>query len=177
MGIIVNKKSQPHHYSKLQMLAQERATFIANNAADNIKIEHAKMGTFNPSFMDPIEEGVSEDQHLVKLSGGHMYFGQLSTETKLSHGYGIWLHANGKTLYEGQFEKGKFCGLGIMIYGSGHFEGTFKDGTKNGPGKFIYHDDSFVNGYWANGTRDGSEISETTSYSGNLTGGSSHSVV
>merc|ERR1712110_447253 len=133
MGIIVNKKSQPHHYSKLQMLAQERATFIANNAADNIKIEHAKMGAFNPSFMDPIEEGVTEDQHLVKLSGGHMYFGQLSTETKLSHGYGIWLHANGKTLYEG---------------------------------KFIYHDDSFVNGYWANGTRDGSEISETTSYSG-----------
>ena len=86
--------------------------------------------------MEPIEEGVTEDQHLVKQEG-NLYFGQLDSKTKVAQGYGVWLHASGKTMYEGQFVKGKFHGLGRIIYNSGHFEGTFSDGIKNGPGRFV----------------------------------------
>ena len=51
--------------------------------------------------MDPIEEDVTEDCHLLKLSGGNTYFGQIHEKSKVAHGYGLWLHTNGKTMYEG----------------------------------------------------------------------------
>ena len=95
-----------------------------------------RLGTYEPEWMEPIEEGVTEDQHLIK-EAGNLYYGQLDEKTRVAHGYGVWLHASGKTVYEGQFKNGKFHGLARIIYSSGHFEGSFSDGVKNGPGTFV----------------------------------------
>merc|ERR1711862_277939 len=137
------------------------------------------MGSYKPCYMDELVEDVSEAQHTINLPENHKYYGQVHPESKVANGFGIWLHANGKTLYEGQFKNGKFHGLGRIIHSGGHFEGSFKEGLKNGPGQFVLPVSTVHTGVWDNGLNTSSEKdSETTStYSVNLTGGSSTSVV
>lgn len=67
------------------------------------------------------------------------------------HGWGVMFYPDG-TRYEGEWENGERCGQGVMWLTNGdRFEGLWRHDMKNGPGRYHYTSlKRIYEGEWAN---------------------------
>ena len=82
-----------------------------------------------------------------------LYIGQMSTDLKRKHGFGIRINMNG------QFEEGfwineKQYGEGRWYFKLGsYYRGNFEDSLKHGYGRYVGHNGDRYNGYYAEDLR------------------------
>ena len=124
------------------------------------------------------EEGVLKGKCRIKWKTGNVYEGQLNDNKMCGNGYMIWFNKLEK--YTGQWDNNLQNGFGVHIwydikqemkYFRDRYIGEWKDGKREGYGKFFYSNGSIYEGYWKNNKKEGYGIftfQDRTKYIGNF---------
>ena len=117
---------------------------IYDGTCKNDKMHGSGKFTFDDKY---VYEGSFEDGQRLRSVRGKLYF-PLSEEWEVFDGYFNYdfscdkegkLICRDGTIYEGQFDDGKYHGIGKIIYPSGNsYEGNFEKDKVKGFGKMIY---------------------------------------
>ena len=109
------------------------------------------------------KEGVICGKCRIKWKSGNLFDGELIDNKLNGNGYMIWNDKNEK--YTGRWENNLQNGLGIHIWYdnklSNHkffrdrYVGQWKEGKRDGYGKFFYSNGSTYEGYWRNDKKEG----------------------
>ena len=108
-------------------------------------------------------EGVIWGKCRIKWKSGNIYDGELADNKLDGNGYMVWNDKNEK--YTGRWENNLQNGLGIHIWYDDklsnnkffrdRYVGNWKDGKRDGYGKFFYSNGSIYEGYWKNDKKEG----------------------
>ena len=124
------------------------------------------------------EEGVLQGKCRIKWKTGNVFEGQLYDNKMCGNGYMIWFNKLEK--YTGQWDNNLQNGFGVHIwydikqemkYFRDRYIGEWKDGKREGYGKFFYSNGNIYEGYWKNNKKEGYGIftfQDRTQYIGNF---------
>ena len=124
------------------------------------------------------EEGVLKGKCRIKWKTGNIFEGELEDNKMCGNGYMIWFNKLEK--YTGQWDNNLQNGFGVHIwydikqemkYFRDRYIGEWKDGKRDGYGKFFYSNGSMYEGYWKNNKKEGFGIfifQDRTKYIGNF---------
>ena len=124
------------------------------------------------------EEGVLKGKCRIKWKSGNVFEGELDDNKMCGNGYMIWFNKLEK--YSGHWDNNLQNGFGVHIwydikqemkYFRDRYIGEWKDGKREGYGKFFYSNGSIYEGYWKNNKKEGFGIftfQDRTKYIGNF---------
>ena len=124
------------------------------------------------------DEGVLKGKCRIKWKTGNIFEGELVNNKMCGNGYMIWYDKGEK--YTGQWDNNLQNGFGIHIwydsnqemkYFRDRYVGQWKDGKRDGNGKFFYSTGNIYEGYWKNNKKEGFGIlyfQDRTKYIGNF---------
>ena len=109
------------------------------------------------------KEGVIWGKCRINWKSGNLFDGELVDNKLNGNGYMVWNDKNEK--YTGRWENNLQNGLGIHIWYDNklsnnkffrdRYAGQWKDGKRDGYGKFFYSNGSIYEGYWKNNKKEG----------------------
>ena len=109
------------------------------------------------------KEGVICGKCRIRWKSGNLFEGELADNKMNGNGYMVWNDKNEK--YTGRWENNLQNGLGIHIWYDNklsnnkffrdRYVGQWKDGKRDGYGKFFYSNGSMYEGYWKNDKKEG----------------------
>ena len=94
----------------------------------------------------------------LEFTNGGKYIGQIKNDEMNGHGMFIYSRADNEALdyYNGTYKNGLKDGKGKLVWKDGQFyDGQWKDGKRNGFGKEIYGDHDSYEGYFKDNIRSG----------------------
>lgn len=163
----IDKTPTPGFTAKLEITSEEgerkRGTPGADSAAGGDvrspvgPVEDAQTVTYEDgsTYTGQVLNGKRCGQGTWQSRAG-LYEGQWQGD--MQHGTGHQTWSDGR-VYDGQFDSGKFSGLGRMVWhtqkGLLTYEGQYKDDLKHGTGKFVWADGRIYDGAWYAGKRHG----------------------
>ena len=108
-------------------------------------------------------EGLIWGKCKIKWKSGNIFNGELADNKLCGNGYMVWNDKNEK--YTGRWENNLQNGLGIYIWYDNklsnnkffrdRYVGNWKDGKREGYGKFFYSNGTIYEGYWKNDKKEG----------------------
>ena len=94
-------------------------------------------------------------QPALVLPDGAKYYGPLRDGLLEGQGRLVW---NAMRSYTGDFHQGRMEGQGQLVLGYGSYQGQFKDGDLNGPGRYTSNDGESYEGGFVDGEYDGQGV-------------------
>mmetsp|Transcript_96125 Transcript_96125/g.170583 ORF Transcript_96125/g.170583 Transcript_96125/m.170583 type:complete len:266 (-) Transcript_96125:21-818(-) len=124
---------------------------LAGQTAEEKTLHYADGSMFEGQVLGGLRHGEG-----VYKSGSEQYTGQWYEDKQ--HGSGRQSWSDGRS-YDGQFQHGRFSGLGKMVWqtqkGVMTYEGEYVEDLKHGMGKFEWPDGRKYDGEWLRGKRHG----------------------
>ena len=105
-------------------------------------------GQIKNTYKGDMFANVMHGKGVLKRSNGDYYEGEF--ENALFNGEGLFLWANHKVKYKGQFRNGYLHGFGVLHNMNGIYEGEFRRGLMSGKGLMTFYNGDKYSGEFSN---------------------------